>query len=88
MNDLRVQARFKQSRHNQLSIFIISQDYCELLKMSARCNGNIYHIFESNNFRDVRNHCQDKATMDMTLNKIKFLTSTCWNEKHQPLTSI
>ena len=24
--------------------------------------------------------------MDMTLSEIKYLTSTCWNEKHQPLT--
>ena len=23
--------------------------------------------------------------MDMTLNEIKYLTSTCWNEKYQPL---
>ena len=24
--------------------------------------------------------------MDMTLNEFKLLTSTCWNEKYQPLT--
>ena len=24
--------------------------------------------------------------MDMTLNELKYLTSTCWNEKYQPLT--
>ena len=24
--------------------------------------------------------------MDMTLNEFKYLTSTCWNEKYQPLT--
>ena len=24
--------------------------------------------------------------MNMTLNEIKYLTSTCWNEKQQPLT--
>ena len=24
--------------------------------------------------------------MDLTLNEFKFLTSTCWNEKNQPLT--
>ena len=24
--------------------------------------------------------------MDMTLNEFKFLTSTCWNEKYQPVT--
>ena len=24
--------------------------------------------------------------MDMTLDEFKYLTSTCWNEKYQPLT--
>ena len=32
MDDPRVQAMFKRSRHNNLSIFIISQDYYELSK--------------------------------------------------------
>ena len=32
LNDSRVQAVFKRSRHNNLSIFIISQDYYELPK--------------------------------------------------------
>ena len=27
-----------------------------------------------------------KTTMDTTTNEFKYLTSTCWNEKHQPLT--
>ena len=86
MDDPRVQAMFKRSRHNNLSIFIISQDYYELSKKTVRCNGNIYHIFKPNNFLDVRNLYQDKASMDMTLNEFKILTSTCWNEKYQPLT--
>ena len=86
MNDPRVQAMFKRSRHNNLSIFIISQDYYELPKKTIRANGNIYHIFEPNNFLDVRNIYQDKASMDMTLNEFKFLTSTCWNTNYQPLT--
>ena len=29
---------------------------------------------------------QDKASMDMTLNEFKLLTSSCWNEKYTPLT--
>ena len=58
-NDPRVQAIFKRSRHNNLSIFIISQDYYELSKKIKRCNGNIFHIFKSNNFRDVSNLYQD-----------------------------
>ena len=86
MDDPRVQAMFKRSRHNNLSIFIISQDYYELSKKTIRCNGNIYHIFKPNNFRDVINLYQDKASMDMNLNEFKYLTSTCWNERYQPLT--
>ena len=37
-------------------------------------------------FLDVRNIYQEKASMDMTLDEFKYLTSTCWNEKYQPLT--
>ena len=86
MDDPRVQAMFKRSRHNNLSIFIIIQDYCELCKKTIRYNGNIYHIFKPNNFRDVQNLYQDKASMDMTLNEIKLKTSTCWNKPYHPLT--
>ena len=86
MNDPRVQAKLKRSRQNNLSIFIISQDHYELSKKTISCNGNIYHIFEPNNFRDVVNLYQDKASMDMTLNEFELVTSTCWNEKYQPLT--
>ena len=53
-NDPRVQAMFKRSRHSNLSILIISQDYCELLKKTIRANGNIYHIFKPNNFRILK----------------------------------
>ena len=86
MDDSRIQAMFNRSRHKNLSIFIISQDYYELSKKTIRCNGNIFHIFKPNNFLDVRNLYQDKASMDMTLNEFKLLTATCWNEKYQPLT--
>ena len=86
MDDPRVQAMFKRSRHNNLSVFIISQDYYELSKKTIRCNGNIYHIFKPNNFLDVRNIYQNKASMDMTLNEFNYLTSTCWNKSYQPLT--
>ena len=86
MDDPRVQAMFKRSRHNNLSIFIISQDYYELSKKTIRANGNIFHIFKPSIFLDVRNLYQDKASMDMTLNEFKLLTSICWNEKYHPLT--
>ena len=76
---------FKRSRHNNLSIFIISQDYNELPKRKIRANGNIYHIFKPSNFLDVRQIYQDKASMDMTLDELKYSTSTYWNEKYQPL---
>ena len=86
MNDPRVQAMFKRSRHNNLSVFIISQDYYELPKITIRANGNIYHIFKPNDFRDVQSLYEDKASLDMTPNEFKYLTSTCWDEKYQPLT--
>ena len=86
MDDPRVQAMLKRSRHNNLSIFIISQDYYELSKKTIRCNGNIFHLFKPNNFRDVLNLYQDKSCMDMTLNEFKLLTSICWNKSYQPLT--
>ena len=86
MNDTRVQAMFKGSSHNNLSIFIVSQNYYELPK-TIWANGNIYHILKPSNFRDVQNLFQGKASMDMTLNsEFKLLTPTCWNEKYQPLT--
>ena len=86
MNDPRVQSMFKRSRHNNLSFFIISQDYYELPKKTVRAIRNIYHIFEPNTFVDVRNIYQDEASLDMTLDEFKYSTSTCWNENYEPLT--
>ena len=86
MKDPRVQALFKRSRRNNLSIFIISQDYYELPKRTIRSNGNIYHIFKPNIFRDVQNLYQDRTSMDMTLDEFEYLTSICWIEQYQPLT--
>ena len=86
MEDPRVQAMFKRSRHNNMTIFIKSQVYYELCKRTIRCNGNKCHNFKFNNFRDVQNLHQDKDSMDMTLNEFKYITTTCWNEKCQPLT--
>ena len=71
MNDPRIQAMFKRSRLNDLSIFIISQDKYELPKKTIRAIGYIYHIFKPNNFLDVRNIYQDKASLDMTLDELK-----------------
>ena len=86
INNDKKQSMFKRGRHNNLSIFIISQDYYELPKRTIRANGNIFHLFKTNNYLDVRNIYQDKASMDMTLNEFKYFTSICWNEKYQPLT--
>ena len=55
INDPRVQAVFKRSGHNSLSIFIISQDYYELPKRTIRTYGNIYHVLKPNSYRDVQN---------------------------------
>ena len=76
---------FKQSWHNNLPVFIISEDYYELSKRTIRANNNLYHIFKPNNFRDVKNLEQDEASMDITLNEHKYLTSTCWDKKYPPL---
>ena len=86
MKDPRIKAMFKRSRHNNLPIFIIIQDYYELPKPTIRANGNIYHIVEPNNFRDAQNLHQDKTSTDMTLNEFQYLTSTSWGEKYQPFT--
>ena len=86
MDDPRVHAMFKRSRHINLSIFLLNQDCYELSKKTIRCNCNIFHKFKPNNFRDVLNLYQDESSMDMTLNEFKLLTSTCGNEKYQPLT--
>ena len=85
MNDPRVQAMFKRSRHNNLLIFIISQDYYVSPKKTIRANGNIYHTFKPNNFRDVQNLYRDKASMDMTLSEFKNLTNNCWDKHYQTL---
>ena len=85
-NDPRVQPMFKRSRQNSSSLFIISLVYYELPKRIIRVNGNIYHIFKPNKFRNVHNVFQDKGKIDMTPNGFKLLTSTCWNDKYQPLT--
>ena len=82
MIDPRTQAMFKRSRHNNLSIFIISQDYYELPKKLLE----LWEVFKPNNFRDVQNLYQAKSSMDMTVKEFKLLSSTCWNEKYQPLT--
>ena len=87
MNDPRVQAKFKRSRLSNLSIFIISQDYYQLPKKTIRANGNIYHLFKSKKFLDVRNFYEDKASMDMTLDEFEYTTSKCWNAQNQPLTN-
>ena len=86
MNDQRVQTMCKRSRHKNSSLFIISQDHYELPKRTIRANGNIYLIFKPNNFRDVQNLYQDKASMDMILNEFKYLTSNCWNKIYQHFT--
>ena len=86
MNDPRVLALFKRSRRNNLSVFIISQEYYELPKKTLRATANIYHIFKPNKFVDFRNLYQDKASVDMNLDEFKYLTSTCCYWKFHPLT--
>ena len=86
MKDNREKALFKRSRHNNISVFIISQDYYELPKRTIRANSNIFHLFKPNNYKDVQNLFQDKASMDMTIDEFKILGSICWQNKYHPLT--
>ena len=85
-SDSPVQARFKRSRHNNISISIISQDYYEFQERTIRAKGNIYHIFKPNNYRYNQNLYQEKTSRNMKLNEFKLLTSTSWIEQYQPLT--
>ena len=62
---------FERSRHKNLSIFIISQNYYELPKRTIRAKENRYHIFKQKNFADVQSLYQDKTSMDMTINEFK-----------------
>ena len=50
--------------------------------MAVQANGNNYHNFKLTILKDVQNVSQDKTSMDMTLDDILLLSSTCW----QPLT--
>ena len=75
INYLPVQAMFKRSTLISISIFVITQDSYKLPERTITANGNIYHIFKANNFREVRNLYQDKVSSDMTLNEYKSLTS-------------
>ena len=86
MNDDRVKALFKRGRHNNIAVFIISQDFYELPKQTIRENSNIFHLFRPNNSRNVLNLFQDKASMDMSINELKLLVNTCWQTNFQPLT--
>ena len=85
-NGPRIQATFMGSRQINFSLFVTCQDYNELPKKKIRANGNIFYIFKPSNYRDIQNLYKDKPSLDITLNKLKYPTSTCWNEKHQPVT--
>ena len=75
---------------SDLDVILYRSSYSEKIttnyqKKTIGANGKIYSIFKPNKFRDVQNIYQDKASMDMTLGEIKYLTSTCWNKNYQPL---
>ena len=86
LQDKRVQSLLKRARHNGINVFVISQDYYELPKKTVRANGKIFHLFKSDNFRDVQSIYQDKASMDMTLKEFKDLCNYTWSEDFRPLT--
>ena len=80
MNDSRAPARCKRPRHENLSIFIIRQDYYELPKRTMRANGSIYHIFKTFNLRVFQNLYQGTATFDMSLQEFKNVITICWED--------
>ena len=80
MNDRRIQAMFKRSIHHNLSMLRICQGYYELPKRTIRANGDIYHIFKSNQLRNFHNVYQDKTSMNMTFNKYNYLLAICWEQ--------
>ena len=82
--DPRVQVTFKRSRHKISSIFIMSQDSYELSKKTVRANGSIFIIFPIQTISEMYLY-QDKASIDMTFDEFKFLTSGCWDKNYQPL---
>ena len=84
MKDPRVQVTFKRSRHKISSILIMSQDYSELSKKTVRANGSIFIIFPIQTISEMYLY-QDKASIDMTFDEFKFLTSSCWDKNYQPL---
>ena len=88
MDNPPVQALYKRSRHINLSLYIINQDYYELSKKTICTNGKIYYIFIPNIYRAVLNIYQDKSSMDMNNKEFKLPTSTCSNEKNHSLKNI
>ena len=61
---------------------IISQDCYELPKRNIRANGNIYHIFKPNIFRDLQKPYQNKTSIHMIVDEFKYLTGSCWDKKN------
>ena len=83
-NDILKQAVFKRSTHNNVSDFLISQDNYELPTQIFRANARIFHVVKPSNLGDVQN--QNKASVDMTINELKYLTGTCCDQQNQQLT--
>ena len=51
VDDPRVQAMFKRSRHNNLSFFMISQDYYELRKKKQQAAMVIPFVYSNQHFQ-------------------------------------
>ena len=73
MNESKLKAMFKRSKHNKLSVFIISQDHYQIPKRTIPDNSAIFHIFKLTNYRDVQNLYQDKVLNDYITNYKKGL---------------
>ena len=76
-------AFFKQSRPKKISVFKISKDYSELPRRTIRAN---LSYIQAKRIQGRSEIFHNKASMDLTVDEFKFLTSTSWNRKYQFLT--
>ena len=86
LQDPRVQMLFKRGRHNNLSIFVISHGFYELLKDTIRENSTIIHHFITNNFANVEYIHRQLASTDMVIKEFKQFCHEVWHDDYNFIT--
>ena len=82
LNDKRVQMLFSRGRHNNLSLFVISQGFYSLPKDTIRENSSIIHHFITNNYCNVECLHRQLASTDMVIKEFKKFCSDVWNKNY------